>query len=242
MLTFAAAVAGVAATVGCGSAANGRAPEPRPILTAPPRAIMTPYGMGIVSRTEPQADDVAAAIDLAAALQLQAACDTRWGGERDGADERVPVVCEAVDSASPGIAPVPTAMVAASKDFGTAEPALKKTPPNFQVGVEQWRPLVESIFPAFAVETMLRVVRCESSGNPAAHNVNPATGDDSVGLMQVNLHASLLPGRLALLQSLGYEAWDRDSAVAILKDPEANLRAAYRISGGGTSWGAWTCR
>jgi hypothetical protein len=58
----------------------------------------------------------------------------------------------------------------------------------------------------------------------------------------VNLHASLLPGRIALLQSLGYEAYDRDSAVAILMDPEANLRAAFRISGGGTSWSAWSCR
>jgi hypothetical protein len=42
MLTFAAAVVGVAATVGCGSAANGRAPEPRPIITAPPRLEITP--------------------------------------------------------------------------------------------------------------------------------------------------------------------------------------------------------
>jgi hypothetical protein len=142
---------------------------------------------------------------------------------------------------------VPTAMVAAQERSSVVEQRTPNAPvggsnPSVPANVEQWRGLVESIFPAFAVETMLRVVRCESSGNPAAHNENPASGDDSVGLAQVNLHASLLPGRIALLQSLGYEAYDRDSAVAILMDPEANLRAAYRISAGGTSWGAWTCR
>ena len=149
----------------------------------------------------------------------------------------------------PTLPPVPTAMVAAQERSSVVEPPCPKrivggsSPPvPATSGVEQWRGLVEAIFPAFAVETMLRVVRCESSGNPAAHNENPASGDDSVGLAQVNLHASLLPGRIALLQSLGYEAYDRDSAVAILNDPEANLRAAYRISGGGVSFSAWTCR
>jgi hypothetical protein len=207
MLTFAAAVVGVAATVGCGDASVGEMPSP--ILTAPPRP----------SATLPVA---------VAAWQVSA---DGSGSSFEGNPESE--VRRFESDTQPTLPPVPTAMVAAT---------VRKNRTVETQGVEQWRPLVESIFPAFAVETMLRVVRCESSGNPAAHNENPASGDDSVGLAQVNLHASLLPGRIALLQSLGYEAYDRDSAVAILMDPEANLRAAYRISAGGTSWGAWTCR
>jgi hypothetical protein len=210
MLTFAAAVVGVAATVGCGDASVGEMPSP--ILTAPPRATMTPAVFPAES----------GAVFALGTLE----------------PERGVPLKEATPAPPTTLPPVPTAMVAAQITVPPYKPpALLATS-----GVEQWRGLVESIFPAFAVETMLRVVRCESSGNPAAHNENPASGDDSVGLAQVNLHASLLPGRIALLQSLGYEAYDRDSAVAILMDPEANLRAAYRISAGGTSWGAWTCR
>jgi hypothetical protein len=217
MLTFAAAVVGVAATVGCGDASVGEMPSP--ILTAPPRATMTatarPWNVG-----------------TSTALPISAH-GTTVVNEETGLASQLPSV--------------PTAMVAAQERSSVVEQRTPNAPvggsnPSVPANVEQWRGLVESIFPAFAVETMLRVVRCESSGNPAAHNENPASGDDSVGLAQVNLHASLLPGRIALLQSLGYEAYDRDSAVAILMDPEANLRAAYRISAGGTSWGAWTCR
>ena len=82
-------------------------------------------------------------------------------------------------------------------------------------GVEQWRPLVESIFPAHAVETVLRIMQCESGGNP---NATGAQGE--MGLLQV------------------HPRWHRDASY----DPEANLRAAYRISGGGASFSAWTCR
>ena len=130
---------------------------------------------------------------------------------------------------TPTLAPVPTAMVAATvREIRTV------------AGVEQWRGLTESIFPS--ADYVLRVMRCESHGISDAHNFNPNTGDDSVGLLQINLHRDLLPGRIALLQSLGYDVWDRESAVAVLKDPEANLRAAYRISGGGQSFAAWSCR
>ena len=107
----------------------------------------------------------------------------------------------------PTLAPVPTAMVAASK--------VLSTPQNFQVGVEQWRALVESIFPAHAVETVLRIMACESGGNP---NATGAQGE--MGLLQV------------------HPRWHRDASY----DPEANLRAAYRISGGGQSFAAWSCQ
>ncbi len=100
--------------------------------------------------------------------------------------------------------PVPTIQVSAAV----------YTPIPHSGGVEQWRELVASIFPAFAVDSVLSVMRCESGGNP---NATGAAGER--GLMQIHpLH--------------------RDSTY----DPAGNLLAAFRISGGGTSWGAWTCK
>lgn len=79
--------------------------------------------------------------------------------------------------------------------------------------VEQWRGLVASIFPAEMVDQALRVMACESGGNP---NATGAAGER--GLFQIHpLH--------------------RDSTY----DPEGNVRAALRISGG-YSWNAWTCK
>ena len=87
------------------------------------------------------------------------------------------------------------------------------------VGVEQWRSLVASIFPADTVDAVLRVMRCESGGNPNA--VSP-TNDH--GLMQINaVNFGRFGGRSPY-------------------DPQANLEVAYAMSGGGYSWGAWSCK
>lgn len=86
-------------------------------------------------------------------------------------------------------------------------------------GVEQWRGLVEAIFPAENVESVLRVMQCESGGNPNA--VSP-TNDH--GLMQINaVNFARFGGRSPY-------------------DPEANLEVAYAMSAGGTSFWAWSCK
>jgi hypothetical protein len=197
MLTFAAAVVGVAATVGCGSAANGRAPEPRPILTAPARPTAT----------------------------MPVSCIGAWcsGQTLRPADQPgIPFESEVQLTPEPPLPPVPTAMVAAQERSSAVEQRTPNAPvggsnPSVPAtsGVEQWRPLVESIFPAFAVETALRIMRCESSGNP---NATGAAGE--MGLFQI------------------HPRWHPDATY----DPYGNMLAAFRISGGGTSWGAWTCR
>lgn len=84
---------------------------------------------------------------------------------------------------------------------------------SYGSGVEQWRPLVASIFPGYAVNTVLRIMACESGGDP---NATGWAGER--GLMQV--HPS-----------------HYDSTY----DPYLNLLAAYRISNGGNNWGPWTC-
>jgi hypothetical protein len=188
MLTFAAAVVGVAATVGCGDASVGEMPSP--ILTAPPRATMTPAVFPAES----------GAVFALGTLE----------------PERGVPLKEATPAPPTTLPPVPTAMVAAANQPSSPpnQPSFRPIQPS-SPGVEQWRPLVESIFPAFAVETVLRIMNCESGGNP---NAVGAAGE--LGLMQV------MP------------RWHPDATT----DPEGNLRAAYRISGGGVSFSAWTCR
>jgi hypothetical protein len=222
MLTFAAAVVGVAVSVGCGDASVGEMPSP--ILTAPPRATMT----------------TAAGVRQLGSANLERPYLT-------GAHSPIPGP-EQFEFAGPELPPMPTAMVAAQERSSVVEPPSPKrivggsSPPvPATSGVEQWRPLVESIFPAFAVETVLRIAGCESD-YPTDHNYNPRTGDDSVGLMQINLAGSMLDNRMAKLREFGYPVYDRDSAIAVHKEPYANFLMAHWISGGGQSFSAWTCR
>jgi len=86
--------------------------------------------------------------------------------------------------------------------------------PVFAGSSEQWRQLVASIFPSWAVDTALRIIQCESKGNPGATG-----GHGERGLFQIHpVHP--------------------DSTY----DPAGNVQAAYRISAGGQDWSAWTCR
>lgn len=96
---------------------------------------------------------------------------------------------------------------------------------TFGEGVERWRPLVVSIFPAFAVETAMRIMWCESRGDPNA------TG---------------AAGERGLFQIMPY--WHQPKADALfgsganLYDPHINTVVAFVISDGGNNWNAWTCQ
>lgn len=88
-------------------------------------------------------------------------------------------------------------------------------------------------FPEAEVPRMVAVAMAESGGNPRAHNPNAATGDNSYGLLQVNM--------------LGQMGDERRKAFGLksnedLFDPLTNLKAARRIyeSQGIGAWGAWT--
>lgn len=70
----------------------------------------------------------------------------------------------------------------------------------------------------------------ESHGDPRAHNRSAATGDDSYGLFQVNMIGGLGPDRR---RAFGL------SSSADLLDPVTNARVAFRMSRGGTDFGAW---
>lgn len=67
------------------------------------------------------------------------------------------------------------------------------------------------------------MAQCESVLNPAASN---GWGAGHYGLFQISgIHAWKWPDF--------WESWS---------DPYRNAQWAYEMSGGGTDWGAWTCK
>lgn len=95
-------------------------------------------------------------------------------------------------------------------------------------GAEGWRPLVEKYFPADEVDRAIRIMQCESKGDPGARN--PSSG--ASGLFQ---HMPRYwPERAA---GAGFSG-------ASVFDPEANIAAAaylvYDHPGGG--WKHWVCK
>jgi hypothetical protein len=90
--------------------------------------------------------------------------------------------------------------------------------------VEQWRPLVEQFFGA-NTDRALRVMRCESGGNPSAYNPSGASG-----LFQHM--ARYWPERAA---AAGFGGAD-------IFDPVANVGVAAWLSSAGTDFSHWVCR
>lgn len=95
---------------------------------------------------------------------------------------------------------------------------------SISYSVEQWRPLVEKYFKAQDVPTAMRIMQCESRGDPNAKNPHSSAS----GLFQ---HlARYWPERSAKA------GW----AGADIFDPEANIAvAAWLKSVAG--WRSWTC-
>lgn len=98
-------------------------------------------------------------------------------------------------------------------------------------GVGAWRPLVQRYFPERLVEEALRVMACESDGNPLL--VNPYSG--AAGLFQ---HLPYYwPSRAA---NAGWAGAD-------ILDPEANIAVSAWLvleseEAGRDSWAHWTCK
>ena len=93
-----------------------------------------------------------------------------------------------------------------------------KTVHRYSGGVERWRPLVQQYF-GKNTDKALRVMACESRGNPNAKNRRSSAS----GLFQ--------------FLSSTWKTW----GVGDVFDPEANVAAAARLSHGGTTWRAWSC-
>ncbi len=102
---------------------------------------------------------------------------------------------------------------------------------NHPPRVEQWRSLVQAHFPTSRVEEALRIIDCESNGDPNA--TNPYSG--ATGLFQ------FLPSTWAsTAPKAGYGGYTAT-------DPEANIATAAWLANryqelGQSYWQAWSCR
>lgn len=95
--------------------------------------------------------------------------------------------------------------------------------PSEPAGVEDWRPLVEAFFAPDDVERALRVMQCESHGNPVAKNPRSTAS----GLFQ---HlASMWPPRA---EAAGFGGSD-------VFDPVANVATAAWLVYEGGGWSHW---
>jgi len=104
-------------------------------------------------------------------------------------------------------------------------------PWNHPPAVEQWRSLVQQHFPASRVEEALRIMDCESNGDPNAYN--PYSGASGLFQFLPSTWASTAP-------KAGY-------AGASVFDPEANTASAAWLGSryeelGEYFWQAWSCR
>lgn len=104
-------------------------------------------------------------------------------------------------------------------------------PWNHPPAVEQWRSLVQTFFPSNRVEEALRIIDCESNGDPDAYN--PYSGASGLFQFLPSTWASTAP-------NAGYPG-------ASPFDPEANVASAAWLAGryealGLYYWQAWSCK
>ena len=108
----------------------------------------------------------------------------------------------------------------------TSPPTTTRPPPN-PGDVERWRGLVTSYFSSDLVEDALRVIQCESRGDPSAYNASSAAS----GLFQ------FIPSTWASARS--QSGWHG----ADVFDPEANIAvAAWLVYSSSSPWTHWTCK
>lgn len=97
----------------------------------------------------------------------------------------------------------------------------------------EYRYIMEQLWPPEEWENCAAVMKCESGFNPCAHAGGPpcstewwGSGEDSRGLMQLNVQPSL-----------GRSAW----AAMDLYDPSVNMQLAYNRLWVFQGWGPWSC-
>jgi hypothetical protein len=102
---------------------------------------------------------------------------------------------------------------------------------NEQMSPEELKSLLRSVgFRGESLRQAWGVAMKESTGRPRSHNDNPATGDNSYGLFQINMIGSLGPARL--------KQFDLEKN-SDLFDPVRNAEIAFFMSNGGKNWSAW---
>lgn len=119
-----------------------------------------------------------------------------------------------------------------SYEIITTEPWKKPEIASQKLSDEELDAILRSVgFKGNGLVIAKQIVFLESGNRPYAHNDNPVTGDNSYGLFQINMYRGLEKSR--------QEAYGLDSNEDLF-DARTNAEIAYKISKGGTKWGAWT--
>jgi septal ring factor EnvC (AmiA/AmiB activator) len=104
-------------------------------------------------------------------------------------------------------------------------------PWNHPPAVEQWRPLVETYFPANRVEEALRILDCESNGDPDAYN--PYSGASGLFQFLPSTWESTAP-KAGFPNASPFEPEPNVASAAWLANRYQELGLYY--------WQAWSCR
>lgn len=131
-----------------------------------------------------------------------------------------------------GIDMAPLSFSRGSYKVITTQPWLKAEYQSLVLSDDELDALLRSVgFEGSGLAIAKQIVFLESGNRPYAHNDNPNTGDNSYGLFQINMFRGLEESRQ---KAYGLES-NED-----LFDARTNAEIAYKISKGGTRWGAWT--
>lgn len=157
------------------------------------------------------------AVDLARAREA----------ERQRQEQRTTTTTESSPATTNGNQPTTTTTSAATTSTSLGGGGPWDHPPE----VEQWRPLVQQFFPSNRVEEALRIIDCESNGDPDAYN--PYSGASGLFQFLPSTWASTAP-------KAGYPN-------ASPFDPEANVASASWLANryqelGLYYWSAWSCK
>lgn len=90
------------------------------------------------------------------------------------------------------------------------------------------------------LQWIVQIAMRESGGKTDAWNPNVSTGDNSVGMTQVNILGGNAANIARILQGLGYHTTgDPSELKAMLSNPAINFQVAYKLSNGGTNFEPW---
>ncbi len=202
----------------------------------PQRVMVSQVAAAQSTRVAEELDRLAAAAGTLA--ELRASYDADRGREAELRGEiatRAGILGELLGATEAGVVDALDAVVAADAAYQAALTAYEEEQRRLAAlgGVLRWRTLVEQYFPPERVAEALRVMHCESRGNPDARH----PGSDASGLFQ------FLAGTWAFASPrAGFPGASRF-------DPEANVASAawlvdysIRTNHPWGPWGRWTCR
>jgi len=94
-----------------------------------------------------------------------------------------------------------------------------------------------------ALVDAVAISKRESGFVPNNYNGNVSTGDNSIGMMQIDILTNSLASIENMLNNIGITAATRNDVIGALNNPVTNFKVAYQMSNGGSdgffSWGPY---